>query len=154
MNTKDLVEKLMTKFGEIERISIDVVEKHEDEDYTIVITGVMVAVTKDGKVLCGMEVISMKCSFLNGIYSSIPVGLVIHEAMMNQPDIYVFYTTQAGISYMSVPCEFGDVNIDNFTIVANVGEQCPYRGTDKCPLYRYNAQNQQKDEKTRIPIII
>ena len=154
MNTKDLVEKLMAKFGEIERISIDVVEKYEDEDDTITIVGVLVAFTKDNKALCGMEVVSMKCSFKNGIYSNVPVGLVIHEAITNKPDIYVFYSTEVGISYLSVPCEFGDVDIDKFTIVGKVGEPCPYRGTDKCPLYRYNAQSQQKDEKSRIPIII
>ena len=153
MYTKDLVDKLVAKFGEIERISIDVVEKHEDEGDTIIITGVMVAVTKDGKALCGMEVINTRCSFKNGIYSNVPVGLVIHEAMTDKPDIFVFYSTEVGISYLSVPCEFNDVNIDKFTFVGNVGEPCPYKRTEKCPLYRY-AQNQQKDEKTRIPIII
>jgi hypothetical protein len=154
MYTKDLVDKLVAKFGDIERISIDVVEKHEDEDETIIITGVMVAVTKDGKALCGMEVISMRCSFKNGIYSNVPVGLIVHEAMTNKPDIFVFFSTEVGISYLSVPCEFGDVDIDKFTVVGKVGEPCPYRGTEKCPLYRYNASNQQKDEKPRVPIII
>jgi len=149
MDTKDLVEKLTAKFGEIERIFIDVVEKHENEDGTIVLTGVLVAFTKDGKSLCGMEVASMRCSFKNGIYSSLPFGLVVHTAIMDKPAIYAFDSYEAGISYLSVPCEFGDVNIDKFTFVGNVGEPCPYRGTEKCPLYRY-----QKDEKARIPIII
>ncbi len=150
MNTNDLVEKLTAKFGEIERVFIDVVEKHEDEDGTITITGVLVALTKDDKVLCGMEVINMKCSFKNGIYSSLPFGLVVHMALIDKPVIYAFDSTEAGISYLSVPCEFGDVDIDKFAIVGNVGGPCPFRGTDKCPLYRY----QQKDEKARIPIIV
>ena len=154
MNTKDLVEKLMAKFGEIERISIDVVEKYEDEDDTITIVGVLVAFTKDNKALCGMEVVSMKCSFKNGIYSNLPIGLVVHMAMMNKPVIYAFDSTAAGISYLNVPCEFSDVDIGKFAFVGGVGEPCPYRDTEKCPLYRYKAQNQQKDEKTRIPIII
>jgi hypothetical protein len=154
MNTKDLVEKLTAKFGEIERVFIDVVEKYEDEDDTITIVGVLVAFTKDNKALCGMEVVSMRCSFKNGIYSNLPIGLVVHMAIMNKPVIYVFDSYEVGISYLSVPCEFGDVDIDKFTFVGNVGEPCPYRGTDKCPLYRYNTQNQQKDEKSRIPIII
>ena len=153
MFTKDLVDKLVARFGEVERIFIDVVEKHEDEDFTIIITGVLVAFTKDNKALCGMEVINTRCSFKNGIYSNLPMGLVVHETIIDKPLIYVFDPTEVGISYLSVPCEFGDVNIDKFTFVGNVGEPCPYRRTEKCPLYRY-AQNQQKDEKTRIPIII
>jgi len=153
MDTKDLVEKLTSRFGEIERIFIDVVEKHENEDGTIVLTGVLIAITQDDKTLCGMEVVSMKCSFKNGIYSSLPFGSVIHLAIIDRPVIYAFDSTMAGISYLSVPCEFGDVDIGKFTFVGNVGEPCPYRGTDKCPLYRYKAQN-QKDEKAKIPIII
>jgi len=154
MNTEELVKKLTAKFGKIDRIIIDVAEKHEDEDDTITIAGVLVVLTQDNKVLCGMEVVGMKCSFLNGIYSSLPFGLVIHMAIMNHPVVYAFDSTDVGISYLNVPCEFGDVNIDKFTIVGKVGEPCPYRDTDKCPLYRYKAQNQQKNEKARIPIII
>jgi hypothetical protein len=75
-------------------------------------------------------------------------------AIMNHPVIYAFDSTEVGISYLSVPCEFSDINIDKFTIVGKVGEPCPYRDTEKCPLYRYKAQNQQKNEKARIPIII
>jgi len=153
MDTKDLVEKLTAKFGGINRIFIDIAEKHEDEDDTITITGVLMAFTQDDKALCGMEVVSMRCSFKNGIYSSLPFGLVIHLAITDKPVIYAFDSTAAGISYLSVPCEFGDVDIGKFTFVGSVGEPCPYRNTDKCPLYRYKAQNQQKDEK-RIPIII
>ncbi len=154
MNTEELVKKLTAKFGKIDRIIIDVAEKHENEDDTITIAGVLVVLTHDNKVLCGMEVVGMKCSFLNGIYSSLPFGLVIHMAIMNHPVIYAFDSTEVGISYLSVPCEFSDINIDKFTIVGKVGEPCPYRDTEKCPLYRYKAQNQQKNEKARIPIII
>jgi len=154
MNTRDLVEKLTAKFGEIERIIIDAVELNKIEDDAIVMTGVLVAITKDGKALCGMEVINTRCSFKNGIYSCIPVGLAITNAIIGKPDIYAFFSYETGISYMSVPCEFDNIDINKFTIVGNVEGLCPFKNTEKCPLYRYRIQNQQKDEKPRIPIII
>ena len=153
MNTKDLVEKLTAKFGEIEAVRIGVIERRENEDETIEITSVIKVLTRDNKVACGMEVINIRCSFKNGIYSNIPVGMAIHDAIMNRPNIYTFYSDKAGIAYLIVPCEIGDIDIDKFTIVANLGEACPYKGTEKCPLHRYKA-NQEKEEKTRIPIII
>ena len=153
MNTKDLVEKLTAKFGDIEAVRISVIERSENEDETIEITGVIKVLTRDNKVMCSMEVVSMRCSFKSGIYSNVPVGMAIHDAIMNRPNIYTFYSDKAGIAYLIVPCEIGNVDIDKFAIVANLGETCPYEGTEKCPLYRYKV-NRQKEEKPKIPIII
>ena len=137
MRTRDLAKKLRARFGEINAIEMKVfrVTRHKDKN-TVVLEGVLEAVTNNNELLCGDSIVRAECDFLNAIYAT-PFGALIHGAVLHKPLIYVHFR-QGGITFfVYVPCKLDNVDINKFKIVAkNVGMTCPFDGTDKCPLHK------------------
>ena len=146
MRSDELLSELR-KFGEVTEVRIDVVDI-DDTSEEMRLKGAIVAFTADGKTICSMSIVKMKCVFVAGIYSNLNVVAVVHKAILRNVPIYFIHIERDGMSLLSVPCEFEGIDIEKFQVVAEKDQSCPYRDTEKCPLYRYNVK-----EKT-IPIIV
>jgi len=149
MRSDELLNELRQRFGEIASMRIDVVDI-DDTSEEMRLKGTVVAETVDGKLICSMSIINMKCVFIAGIYSNLNVGAVVHKAILRNVPIYFMHVERDGMAFLSVPCEFNDIDLDRFEVVTERDKPCKYDKTMKCPLYRY----QQKEEKTRTPMII
>jgi hypothetical protein len=137
MRTRELVEKLRTRFGNVVFVWIYAsrvrVVYHEGKGF-IELEGVIEVDTGD-KVLCGDSIVKARCDFINAVYG-VPLGTAIYETLLHRPPIYIRYHYAQISFYLYVPCNIVGVNIDKFKQVTESGKECPYEGTDKCPLYR------------------
>ncbi len=135
MRTRDLVEKLRSKFGNVVFVWIYTsrvrVVYHEGKGF-IELEGVIEVDTGD-KVLCGDSIVKARCDFINAVYG-VPLGTAIYETLLRRPPIYIRYHYAQISFYLYVPCSFIGVNIDKFKPVSEPGKECPFENTDKCPL--------------------
>ena len=115
---------------------IDVVDI-DDTSEEMKLRGTIVVETADGKLICSMSIINMKCVFIAGIYSNLNVGAVVHKAILRNVPIYFMHVERDGMSLLSVPCEFDDINLDKFEVVAEGDKPCKYNKTKQCPLCQY-----------------
>jgi hypothetical protein len=143
MRSDELLSELRKRFGEVTEVKIDVVDI-DDASEEMRLKGAVVAFTADGKTICSMSIINMKCVFIAGIYSNLNVGAVIHKALIRNVPIYFVHMERDGVSFLSVPCEFEDVDIEKFQVVAEKDQPCPYNMTKQCPLYRYKMMIETK----------
>lgn len=148
METDELINALKEKFGDINAVYIEAVDVSVNDDF-VELTGAVLAYTSDDRVICSKALVRARCSFVHGIYSNVPVGLLLHRALDRKIVVYAFFVSETGISHVMVPCIF-DVNVDKFAVTTSIGVPCPLRGTSECPLY--GARNNGND--SRIPIII
>ena len=139
MKSDELLNELRNRFGEITNVKIDVVDIVDDGSDEVKLKGAIVAFTADGKTICSMSIVKMKCVFVAGIYSNLNVGAVVHKAILRNVPIYFIHIEQDGMSLLSVPCEFEDVDIEKFQVVAKKNQPCPYNKTKQCPLCQYKA---------------
>jgi hypothetical protein len=137
MRTKELVEKLRTRFGNVVFVWIYTsrtrVVYHEGKGF-IELEGVIEVDTGD-KVICRDTKVKAKSDFINAVYG-VPLGTAIYETLLHRPPIYIRYHYAQISFYLYVPCNIVGVNIDKFKQVTESGKECPYEGTDKCPLHR------------------
>ena len=148
MDTDELLNELKARFGDVNAIYIEAVDIHVDDGFAE-LTGAVLAYTNDDKVICSRALAKARCSFMHGIYSNVPVGLLLHRALGRKIAVYVFFMNEAGVSHVMVPCMF-DADVDKFAVVTNVDEPCPLHNTSECPLHGSKAS----EGNTRIPIII
>ncbi len=148
MNTDELINALKEKFGDINAVYIEAVDVSVNDDF-VELAGAVLAYTSDDKVICSKALVKARCSFIHGIYSSVPVGLLLHKALDKKIAVYTFFVSEAGVSHVMVPCLF-DVDVNKFAVTTSIGMPCPLGGTSECPLY--GARNNDND--SRIPIII
>ena len=137
MRTRDLVKKLRSRFGEVSMIQMRVSRVVEREGkHTVILEGVIEAVTEKGEVLCGGSIVRAECDFLNAIYAT-PLSSLVYKALLREPLIYSHFR-QSDVKFFSyVPCKFEIININTFRMVSNDGSlSCPYEKTDKCPLHK------------------
>jgi len=135
IRTRDLVKKLRNRFGEVSIIEMWVSRVIEREGKnTVVLEGVIEAITEKGELLCGGSIVRAECDFLNAIYAT-PLSSLVYKALLREPLIYTHFR-QSNVKFFSyVPCKFENVNINTFRMVSNDGSlSCPYEKTDKCPL--------------------
>jgi hypothetical protein len=136
MRSDELLSELRKRFGEITEVKIDVVDI-DDTGEEMRLKGAVVAFTADGKTICSMSIVRMKCVFVAGIYSNLNVGAVIHKTLIRNVPIYFMHTERDGVSLLSVPCEFEDIDLSKFRVVAEGDKPCPFNMTKQCPLYQY-----------------
>ena len=136
MRSDELLSELRKRFGEVTEVKIDVVDIDDPSD-EMRLKGAVVAITSDGKNICSMSIINMKCVFIAGIYSNLNVGAVIHKTLIRNVPIYFIHMERDGVSLLSVPCEFEDIDLDKFKVVAEKNQPCPYNKTKQCPLCQY-----------------
>jgi hypothetical protein len=135
MRTKELVKMLRARFGDVVVVSIRFFRMVEHKDKgTAELEGVL-EVLAGNKILCGGTVVHAECNFINAIYS-MPLGVVVHGAVTHQPAIYARYRKDNVTFFLYVPCTIDNVDINKFEPVAEAGRECPFEGTDICPLYR------------------
>jgi len=115
---------------------IDVVDI-DDTSEEMRLKGTVVAETADGKLICSMSIINMRCVFIAGIYSNLNIGAIIHKAVLRNVPIYFMHMERDGVSLLSVPCEFEDIDLDKFEVVAEKDQPCKYNKTKQCPLCQY-----------------
>jgi len=137
MKSDELLSELRNRFGEITNVKIDVVDIVDDGSDEVKLKGAIVAFTADGKTICSMSIVRMKCVFIAGIYSNLNVGAVIYKTLIRNVPIYSVHIDQDGMSLLSVPCEFEDIDIEKFKIVAEGDKPCPFNKTKQCPLCQY-----------------
>jgi len=137
MRTRELVEKLRTRFGNVVFVWIYAsrvrVVYHEGKGF-IELEGVIEVDTGD-KVLCGDSIVKARCDFINAVYG-VPLGTAIYETLLRRPPIYIHYHFAQITFYLYVPCSIVGVNIDKFKPVSEPGKECPFENTDKCPLHK------------------
>jgi len=137
MRTRELVEKLRARFGNVVFVWINTakvrVVYHEGKGF-IELEGV-IEVDTGNKVLCGGSIVRARCDFVNAVYG-VPLGTAIYEALLRRPPIYIHYRYAQISFYLYVPCSIIGVNIDKFKPVTEPGKECPYEGTGKCPLHK------------------
>jgi len=138
MKSDELLNELRKRFGEITEVRIDVVDI-DDISEVMKLKGTIVAFTSDGKTICSMSIIKMTCVFIAGIYSNLNVGAVMHRTIIRNVPVYFLHMEKDGVSLLSVPCEFEDVDIEKFQVVAEKDQSCPYNKTMQCPLCQYKA---------------
>ena len=136
MRSDELLSELRKRFGEVTEVRIDVVDI-DDASEEMRLKGAVVAFTADGKTICSMSIINMKCVFIAGIYSNLNVGAVVYKTLIRNVPIYFMHMEQDGVSLLSVPCEFEDIDLNKFKVVAEGGKPCPYNMTKQCPLCQY-----------------
>jgi len=138
MRPDELLSELKKRFGEITEVKIDVVDIDDPSD-EMKLRGTIVAFTVDGKTICSMSIARMTCVFIAGIYSNVNVGSLVHKVLIRNVPVYYIHMEKDGVSYINVPCEFEDVDIEKFQVVAEKDQPCPYNKTKQCPLCQYKA---------------
>lgn len=65
--------------------------------------------------------------------------MVLKDNLPKQPNvpIYFMHIERDGLTLLSVPCEFEDIDLDKFQVVTEGDKPCPYNKTMKCPLCQY-----------------
>jgi len=139
MRTRDLVKKLRARFGNVVTVSIRFFRMVEHGDGTVELEGVLETLAGN-KILCGGTVVRAKCNFMNAIYSVSP-NVVVHAAVTHKPAIYIRYRQDNVTLFLYVPCIIDNVDVSKFEVVAEAGKECPFMGTDMCPLYRASRQS-------------
>jgi len=137
MRTRELVEKLRARFGNVEFIWINTakVRKVWHKGKGVLILEGVIEVDTGDKILCGDSIVRATCDFVNAVYG-VPLGTAIYEALLRRPPIYIRFRFGQLSFYLYVPCNIVGVNIDKFKPVTEPGKECPYVGTDKCPLHK------------------
>jgi glyoxylate carboligase len=134
MRTRDLVKMLRARFGNVVAVGIWFFRMAEHRDGTVELEGVLEALAGN-KLVCGGTVVRAKCDFMNAIYS-VSTNAVVHAAVTHKPVIYTRYRQGNVTLFLYVPCIIDNVDVSKFEVVAEAGRECPFRGTDMCPLYR------------------